>query len=668
MRQVRFLGNKAVSEEELHAAISTREGNILSFLTSAGTYKEEAFDRDLLLLTAFYYDRGYINVKLGKPEIELSGDKKYLYITIPIDEGPQYRIGKLDVRGDLVLPKDEYLRRLTVHTGDVFNRSRLGNDINKLNEIYKDRGYAYVNITPLTNIGGDNRAVDLTFEIEQGQKVYFHRINIRGNNKTRDKVIRRELKISEGELYNQTALDASKRRVMALGFFEKVELSTKAWKDPAHPEAADDQIDVNIEVNERPTGTFQIGAGFSSVENFVGQAQVSQNNLFGRGQQLQLQASISSLRQFFTLRFLDPYFFDTPLTFAFTVYNSLLTYPSFNRTSRGGDITFGYLLSDNVRIFGTYKLETVRVAQNTLGQTLGGFGGFAQASPGTLSNLFRSGLISSVRFSINWDRRNDRLFPTKGVFISGSAEAADSVIGSQAVFSRLSGFARFYYPIWGPFIFRHNTEIGYITSRSNQGVPIYERYFLGGVNTVRGYTLFSLGPRVNILQNQEPTAYLQPFNIGGNLQLIFNTEIGVPHRAAGSDQGRGVLRRRQRLQHRGPLVRARRQQQHSRPSEPVHKRGRHPAQLADLGPALASAGTHPSARCASSGASLYVGCRASDPSCLNLPSATSSKKRRRRRTAISEGTGCHGVFCGRGWRGLPDPVQDPLHSKERAPA
>ncbi|HEX2572451.1 MAG TPA: outer membrane protein assembly factor BamA [Polyangia bacterium] len=526
VRQVRFLGNKAISEEELHAAISTREGNILSFLTSSGTYKEEAFDRDLLLLTAYYYDRGYINVKLGKPEIELSGDKKYLYITIPIDEGPQYRIGKLDVRGDLLLPKDEYLRRLTVHTGDVFNRSRLGTDINKLNEIYKDRGYAYVNITPLTNIGGgDNRAVDLTFEIEQGQKVYFHRINIRGNHKTRDKVIRRELKISEGELYNQTLLDSSKKRVMALGFFEKVELSTKAWKGPANPEAAEDQIDVNIEVNERPTGTFQIGAGFSSVENFVGQAQVSQNNLFGRGQQLQLQASISSLRQFFTLRFLDPYFFDTPLTFAFTVYNSLLTYPSFNRTSRGGDITFGYLLSDNVRVFGTYKLETVRVAQNTFNQTLGGFGGFVQASPGTLSNLFRSGLISSVRFSINWDRRNDRLFPTKGVFLSGSAEAADSIIGSQAVYSRLSGFARFYYPIWGPFIFRHNTEIGYITSRSNQGVPIYERYFLGGVNTIRGFQLFSLGPRVNILQNQDPTAYLQPFNIGGNLQIITNTEI-----------------------------------------------------------------------------------------------------------------------------------------------
>src|SRR6185295_12343490 len=194
------------------------------------------------------------------------------------------------------------------------------------------------NVQPLTNIDPNTRVVDVTFDVQKGNLVYFGKIHIRGNTKTRDKVIRRELRVYEGELYNQTRLDRSKRLVTALGFFEKVELSTKAQQDQP------DRIDVNIEVTERATGTFQIGAGFSSVENFVGQAQVAQNNLFGRGTTLQLQASISSLRQYFTLRYLDPYFLDTPLTFAFTLYNSLLTYPSFNRTSRGGDLTFGYLL------------------------------------------------------------------------------------------------------------------------------------------------------------------------------------------------------------------------------------------------------------------------------------------------------------------------------------
>src|SRR5262249_1387063 len=154
-------------------------------------------------------------------------------------------------------------------------------------------------------------------------------------------------------------------------------------------------IEVNIEVAERPTGTFQIGAGFSSVENFIGQAQVSQNNLFGRGQTLTLNAQVSSLRQLFSLRFLDPYFFDTPLTFAFSLYNSLLYYPSFNRTARGGDLPWGYLVADNVRLFATYKLESVTVAQNQAGLVIGGFAPSAQATPGTITNLFRSGITSS---------------------------------------------------------------------------------------------------------------------------------------------------------------------------------------------------------------------------------------------------------------------------------
>jgi len=526
VRQVRFLGNDHISDKELKSAMGTQEGGWLSFLTSSGTYREDAFDRDLLLITAFYYDRGYINVKLGKPEIEMSGDKQFLYITIPIEEGEQYKIGKIDFHGDLLLPKDEYFKRMSVHPGEMFNRSKLGNDIQRLNDIYKDAGYAYVNILPQTAIDAVARTVDVIFEIQKGSQVYFGRINIRGNTKTRDKVIRREMRIYEGELYNQTRLDRSKRLVQALGFFEKVELSTKT------SESDPNKMDVNIEVTERATGTFQIGAGFSSVENFIGQAQVSQNNLFGRGTTLQLQAQISSLRQLFTLRYLDPYFLDTRLTFAFSIYNSLLFYPSFNRTARGGDLTWGYLFGDWTRVFGTYKLEYVEVNENQLGQTIGGFGNVTPVSSGTVANLFRSGITSSVRLSVNYDTRDDRMFPKHGMFHSLAVEVADPLIASQAVYTRVNGWARFYHPIWGPFIFRLNVEGGLVTSRDPQGVPIYERYFLGGINTIRGFQLFSLGPKVNVLSSQEPSAFLSQFNIGGNLQLILNSEIEFPIFAA----------------------------------------------------------------------------------------------------------------------------------------
>jgi outer membrane protein insertion porin family len=522
VRQVRFLGNAHVKDSELKGAMGTQEGGWLSFLTSSGTYREDAFDRDLLLLTAFYYDKGYINVKLGKPEIELSADKRYLYISIPIDEGLPYTLGKIDFKGDLLRPKDDYYKIMTVHQGELFNRSHLGSDIQKLNDLYKDAGYAYVNVQPLTAIDAQKRIVDVTFEVQKGNPVYFGRINIRGNTKTRDKVIRRELRVAEGDIYNQTRLDRSKKLVQALGYFEKVEMSTKAQ------EGNPDKVDVNFEVSERATGTFQIGAGFSSVENFIGQAQVAQNNLFGRGTTLQLQAQISSLRQLFSLRYLDPYFLDTKLTFAFSAYNSLLFYPSFNRTARGGDLTWGYLLGDYVRVFGTYKLENVDVKQNQGTAAAGGPFGQATVSNGTITNLFRSGWTSSIRLSMNYDSRDDRMFPKKGMFHSLAVEFADPIIASTTAYTRVNGFARFYRPIWGPFIFRANIEAGYIFSRSSQGVPIYERYFLGGINTIRGFQLFSLGPKVNPLAQQEPNSQLTNFNIGGNLQLILNTEIEFP--------------------------------------------------------------------------------------------------------------------------------------------
>jgi outer membrane protein insertion porin family len=526
VRQVRFLGNHAVTDAELKGAMGTQEGGWLSFLTSSGTYREDAFDRDLLLLTAFYYDKGYINVKMGKPEIELSGDKRYLYITIPIEEGLPYKIGKIDFKGELLKPRDFYDKLMNVKAGETFSRTRLGTDIQRLNDVFKDAGYAYVNIQPLTNIDSQKRTVDVTFDVQKGNLVYFGRITVRGNTKTRDKVIRRELRVYEGDLYNQTRLDRSKRLVQALGYFEKVELSTKAQ------EGNPDKIDVNIEVTERATGTFQIGAGFSSVENFIGQAQVSQNNLFGRGTTLQLQAQISSLRQLFSLRYLDPYFLDTRLTFAFSAYNSLLFYPAFNRTARGGDLTWGYLFGDHFRLFGTYKLENVQVKQNQAGVVVGGFAPTAQVGAGTISNLFRSGWTSSIRLSMNYDTRDDRMFPKKGMFHSLSFEIADPIIASENVFMRTSGFMRFYKPIWGPIIFRTNIEAGYVYSRSSLGVPVYERYFVGGINTIRGYQLFSLGPRVPIQSAQDPSSFLTPFNIGGNLQLILNMEIEFPIFAA----------------------------------------------------------------------------------------------------------------------------------------
>jgi outer membrane protein insertion porin family len=521
VRRVNFVGNHALTDEELRDVIVTREGSLLSIVTSAGTYREDVFQRDLLLIQAHYWDRGYVQVKVANPLVELSPDKQSMYITISIDEGPQYRLGKVDVTGDLLESKEFFLSRVSVKTGEIFNRSKLSDDLQKLTDLYKDRGYAYVNATPTTPVNEKTRTVDVLFEIQKGELVSFDRINIRGNTKTRDKVIRRELRIIEGDLFSQSALDYSKRRVTALGYFEKVDVSTKRG-------SSDDRMEVNVEVAERPTGTFQIGAGFSSVENFIAQAQISQNNLLGRGQLLTLQAQISSLRQLFLLQFQDLYFLDTNWTFGFNLFKQDRFLFSFVRSSKGGSLTWGYLLAEDLRLLLTYTLEDVGVSTSGF---RGLFSGAAiQPVPvGSIANLLRSGITSAWRALLSYDSRNDRLFPSKGWYNTVSAEIADPTVTlSQNTFTRYEVVSRFFHPIWGPFILRLKGEADLIASRDPRGVPIFERYFVGGIYSIRGFSPYSLGPVIRAPMDQSQDSTLRPFLVGGNVQVIGNAEIEFP--------------------------------------------------------------------------------------------------------------------------------------------
>jgi outer membrane protein insertion porin family len=524
IREVQFIGNKNIPDEELRGAIQTRRADALSFLNDSGVYSQEAFERDLLLVSAHYWDRGYANVKVGTPELRLSRDKQYMYLSIPIDEGPVFTIAAVNFKGDLIGSPAQNLARIHMRPGYLFSRTVIADDRETLSNFYQDQGYAYANVLPLTKVDPVKRTIALTFEVSRGKRAYFERINIRGNSKTRDKVIRRELKISEGELFNNTNLEVSKKRVMALGFFENVVVSTKRG-------SSDEFVEVNVEVTERPTGTFQIGAGFSSVENFIAQAQISQNNLFGRGQTLALQAQLSSLRQLFLLRFVEPYFLDTNWTFAFDLYNRSQGFYTYYRNADGGTLTWGHrikltdtgLASASVQ----YKLEDVSITTGT--------GGFASLGATTIpvaatsvANLFRGGLTSSLRPSISWDSRNNRLFPTAGFYDSLFVEYASQYTGSENKFVRVGGFVRWYKPIWGPFDFHFRLEGGVTTSTDPLGVPISERYLLGGIYDIRGYQLLSLGPKILVQQPGDVGQPLTELPLGGNMQIINNNEVEFP--------------------------------------------------------------------------------------------------------------------------------------------
>jgi outer membrane protein insertion porin family len=279
-----------------------------------------------MLIQSYYFDRGYINVKVGDPRMELSPDRHSMYITVAIEEGQQFRIGVLDVKGELLDSRDAYLSacRPSLATCSTAPKSRRTCRTSPTST--RTRATPTSTRRPKPASTTRQRIVDLSFDIQKGPLVNFERINIRGNSKTRDKVIRREMRIYEGEQYSQHGLDYSKRRVNALGFFDKVEVTTKRG-------SSDDTMDVNVEVGERQTGAFQIGAGFSSVESFIFQAQISQNNLLGRGTSATLQAQVSGLRQLYMFQYEDPYFLDTNWTFGFNLFNQQRYYLA-SRASR----------------------------------------------------------------------------------------------------------------------------------------------------------------------------------------------------------------------------------------------------------------------------------------------------------------------------------------------
>lgn len=507
VRRIAFQGNKALTDEELKASLGTQESGILSFLTSQGTYKEEIFQRDLLVIQSLYYNKGYINVRVGRPAVSLSADKRYIFITIPVEEGEPYDFGDIDLGGQLLGQEGRVRPLILLRKGERFSSQELQKTMLGLQDFFRDQGYAYVQVTPQTAVDVATKTVDLKFVVAPGEKVAIERIEVVGNTKTRDKVIRREMRLSEGDIYSGTGLRASKGRVTALGFFEAVDITSRQGSRP-------DTMVLEVAVKEKATGTFQVGLGFSNQEPILLNANVSQNNALGWGTSAALMAQLSRLRRIFSLSYTDPYFLDTNWTFAFDLYNTLQIYGNlFDRKALGGTLTGGYQIFEDVRVFGTYTLQQVDVVPTSTQTVL-------------LANRFRGGLTSSLKGSFNWDKRDNRLFPTRGFLLSGSVEAAEPAFLSENIFERFVGIARYYYPIGRGFVAKVNATVGYIRSPASRPVPVSELFFEGGINSLRGYNFRSIAPTVK--GGTIPNGPTQLIAIGGDKELMTNWELEFP--------------------------------------------------------------------------------------------------------------------------------------------
>ena len=499
VKSIDFAGNQAFTNKELKGLLETSEWSIFSFITDSGVLKKEKLRESLNRVKVFYMNNGYIQAQVGEPEI--THDKKWIYIRIPVSEGKQFKVGKVEITGDTIsVPREELLDKLNIKKKDYYDREAISKDLDYLTRMTHNDGYAYAEINPKTQTKEAEQKVDITYDIKKGNLVYFNRINIAGNTKTRDKVIRRELAFTEGDLYNSDKLKNSYARLGRLRFFEEVNFQTA--KGPE-----ENLTDINISVKERPTGLFSIGAGYSGQDGAMLMAQIAQQNLFGRGQNLSLQGALGTENSTINLSFTEPYLFDLPLWMKTDLWKMYQEYDTYYLDSTGAAITFGYPVWERVvgYIGYRYSVNDVTDVLPTASQTI-------KDQEGETTT-------SAILLALSRDTTDDQMFPTSGSRHRIDANLAGTFLGGDNSFGKYNYGSSWFFKV-PPFnedlVFSPRFRIGYIQAFEGKEIPVWERYILGGINSLRG--LKDIGPRDPVSGDI----------LGGDRMLLFNFEFVFP--------------------------------------------------------------------------------------------------------------------------------------------
>jgi len=499
VKTIEFVGNQAFTDKELKKLMETEEWGMFSWLTDSGLLKKEKLRDGINRVKVFYMNNGYIQAQIGEPEI--THDKKWIYVKIPVSEGRQFKVGKVEITGDTIsVPRQELLDKLNIRKKDYYDREAIAKDLEYLTRMVQNDGYAYAEINPKTVTKDAEQKVDITYDIKKGSLVYFNRINVTGNTKTRDKVIRRQLDFTEGDLYNSDKLKSSYAKLNRLRYFEEVHFQTA--KGPE-----ENLTDINIGVKERPTGMFSIGAGYSGQDGAMVMAQIAQQNLFGRGQSLTLQGALGTESSSIDLSFTEPYLFDLPLWMKADIWKMTREYDSYNLDSTGFGITFGYPIWEKIIGYVGYKLASNDVTDvlPTASQTI-------KDQEGTTT---QSGILTSL----GRDTTDDSIFPTTGSRNRLAADFYGGPFGGDVSLAKYNTSSTFFFKV-PPFnedlVFSPRVRLGYIQPFEGKEIPVYERYVLGGINSIRG--LKDVGPRDPVTGDV----------LGGTTMLLFNFELIFP--------------------------------------------------------------------------------------------------------------------------------------------
>jgi outer membrane protein insertion porin family len=506
VKKITFLGNKAVDDEELKNFMQTREESYFSFLSGSGNFKEMNFQTDVERLKYFYKTRGYLQINVQNPEVTASEDKKWIFITVRMTEGPQFTVNNISFNGELLFGESEMMEKLKLKTGDIYNEENLRLDIQTLTEMYQDKGYAFANVLRTLEIVPGENKVDVVFSFEKGVIAYFGKIIMKGNTKTRDKVIRRELRIHEGEMYSGSKLRISKDNVNRLGFFqpESVIFNTITRK------GTDNILDVEVSIKERPTGQISLGAGYSTATKGFVQASIAQNNFRGLGQNINMNLSYSNLQQIYNVGFTEPYFLDSKWTVGADYYRTVSFFiRSFSYTKNGGDVRVGHPIFEYTRLFLTYRYE-----DNKIGNVINS----------GINEKDENGSASSLQASIIRDKRNNIFEPTSGYYTSSSIEYTG--LGGTMRWLKGDLEGRYYKPIIGDLVLRSRLNVSQLFKTTEREIPRVEKFSMGGARNMRGFNLEDIGPRRRV--TNKDTGQLDTFNFGGLFSLLGTLELEHP--------------------------------------------------------------------------------------------------------------------------------------------
>ncbi|ANH73983.1 outer membrane assembly complex, YaeT protein [Ralstonia insidiosa] len=513
IRQINIVGNKAFKEGDLRDEMQLSTPNWLSWYTKNDLYSKQKLTADLEALRSFYLDRGYLEFAIESTQVSITPDKKDIYLTLNIHEGEQYKVSDIKLTGELLSKQAEMEKLIKLKQGDVFSSAKLSATTKSITDLLGTYGYAFATINPQPQINQKDRTVALTLVVDPGRRVYVRRVNVLGNSKTRDEVVRREMRQMEASWFDGEKLQLSQNRINRTGYFTDANITTEDVPGTS------DQVDVNVNVTEKPTGQINLGVGFSSTDKVVLSAGIRQDNVFGSGTSLGLDVNTSKANRTIAVTQFDPYFTTDGISRSTELYYRTyqpLYYTgdsTYKIVQEGGNMKFGVPFSETDTVFFGigYERTSIDVSANT---------------PLAYQNwVTKNGRITNnFPFTIGWskDQRDSALVPTRGRYQQANLEIG---VPGGVTYYRAYYQHQWFYPVSKSFTLAFNNEFGYGRGYGGKDFPIFKNYYAGGIGSVRGYETSTLGPRD-----------ANGIAIGGASKIVGNVEFIFPLPGSGVDR------------------------------------------------------------------------------------------------------------------------------------